>query len=91
MFTFKGFDFTVSLTKNTILVTNGTGGQYEFRRYIDVQPTTVVDAPKRTPVRLYPVDLSQQQSKFKVATLHEPLSNGQKILLEKVGLELCKM
>ena len=93
MFTFKGFDFTVTLPPDgTITVINDLDGYYKFVPSVPVELVYVVDVPLGTPSqRLYPILRGNVNSHFKVATLHEPLSNGQRILLDKIGQELCKM
>ena len=91
MFHFKGFEFTVEHTKEYTVAKTDLGGHYELRNSIPVELLTVVDAPKKTCLRYYPILEGNVNSKFKVDTLHEGLTQGQRILLDKIGQELCKM
>jgi hypothetical protein len=91
MFNFKGFNFTVDYNVFYTSATTDLGGHYELKNSVDVEEVYVVNAPKRSHYRLYPIKDFNSGSKFRVGHLHEPLSNGQRILLDKIGQELCQM
>ena len=101
MFNFKGFDFTVTLpTDGTITASNDLGGYYKFMSSVPVTPYYIIgfEIPKHSRVRLYPhrnnpfdERVIEEGKEIPCCHPHEPLTNGQRILLDKIGLELVRM